>query len=100
MCGGCYREYGSPAILTDNTYKLVGAISEVYRLCGPTGGKAHVVIDDWNLEDDIIQEVIDREELDETESYLMNAMLAASEDERATALAIYNGFDIGVGERM
>lgn len=50
MCLGCYKDEGSPAIINDKTISAAKLIDEVYDYF-PSGGPAHVVIDDWNFED-------------------------------------------------
>lgn len=51
MCEGCYEDYGSPRIINEKTLTAARLIHEIYELmCN--GGNMHIVLDDWNLEDD------------------------------------------------
>lgn len=50
MCYGCWEEAGKPTIDTPAVRAAAAAIAEVYEhSC--VGGNLHVVLDDWNLED-------------------------------------------------
>jgi len=50
MCKGCWEEAGSPAIINTKTRAVAKLIDDVYSYSG-AGGNAHIVVDDWNLED-------------------------------------------------
>lgn len=58
MCYGCYEEAGSPAIINDKTKAAAALVAEVYEY-SLVGGNAHIVVDDWNLEDDNIRWCLD-----------------------------------------
>lgn len=57
MCYGCYEEAGKPAIVNDKIKKAAELVKNLYKQdgCG-AGGYAHIVTDDWNLEDVIFHE--------------------------------------------
>lgn len=56
MCRGCWEEYGSPMFLSDRVCKAAVLIEKVYeQVGGGVGGNLHIVVDDWNLEDDSIK---------------------------------------------
>lgn len=54
MCSDCWAsEYGSPAEWTAQTARFLELHRELYReLDCSTGGPLHIVLDDWNIEDD------------------------------------------------
>lgn len=103
MCIGCYEERGSPTIINDRVLAAAALIGKVYERA-LAGGSAHAVIDDWNLDDHCIQWGLDHqhdvnkgfeprpEDELRVERECLEAMLALSEDERASALAINDGF--------
>ena len=82
--------------------RVVALIEEVYEY-NAAGGGAHIVLDDWNIEDDDIQWCIDHlpeyseagEERAVTMACLI-AMMGLTIDERASALAIVDGFVLAV----
>lgn len=88
MCYGCYEEYGKPEELTERTLPVIRLIEEVYANSA-VGGNCHVVLDDWNLEDDYLYNIMNQE-IEPLERQCMEAMIAMSMDERATALAIHD----------
>lgn len=50
MCYGCWEEAGKPVIDTPAVRAAAQAAAEVYEhAC--TGGNLHIVLDDWNIED-------------------------------------------------
>lgn len=87
MCYSCYEEYGKPEIITDKT-KLAAS------LIGLVVGSAnlHIVIDDWNLDDDSVIWCIENSDLDEEEQMCLDNLFALTEDERASAMAIAHGW--------
>jgi len=100
MCRSCYEERGNPKIINDNVLKAAKAIDELYELC-LSGGGAHIVTDDWNLEDSNIELCIkhtneQKGEMTDEEAAVaiecLEAMKILTEDERATALALSSGY--------
>jgi hypothetical protein len=89
MCEGCYRDYGSPKP-DDAARAVVPLIDAVYD-DGGVGGGLHVVVDDWNLEDEHLIWCLGQG-LSEDERQCAEALLALSLEQRAAALAIYDGF--------
>lgn len=54
MCYGCWTEEGMPQIDTPTVRAAALAVAEVYQhSC--VGGNLHIVLDDWNLEDDSLE---------------------------------------------
>jgi hypothetical protein len=100
MCRGCWDDDPTDE-RTPETGRLVELIDRLYQMpeCG-AGGPLHSVVDDWNLNTEVIEvryvtnwypegyapEVV--EVCDEIVS-IMNRM---TENQRATALAIHNGY--------
>ena len=106
MCFGCYEERGKPAIVNEKTRAVAALVDRIYDL-HLAGGLAHIVVDDWNLEDGNIQWCLDyteankdREPADLVEACraALEALLAMTDDERASAMAIHEGW-IGVVPR-
>jgi len=98
MCYSCFEEYGRPVVMTEKVAAAVPLIRGVYDFCF-VGGLLHVVLDDWNLEDDCISGCVEsaaagtyERPMTDTEKACAELMLSMSEDERATALALFDGF--------
>lgn len=95
MCGGCWQEHleehGTPSPVTSQIVTAVAAIRNLYAVhC--TGGKMHVVTDDWNLEDDSLEFCGQNLPHDEVERICWERLSELTENQRATALAIHNGY--------
>lgn len=108
MCEGCYEEYGRPAIITDRTLAAAELVRQVYDFSG-VGGNLHIVVDDWNIEDDNLEfcskeiaaggyfdpkypeEKPSSEQL-AVERRCCDALMRMTLDERASALALYGGY--------
>jgi hypothetical protein len=101
MCIDCYKEAGSPRIINN----LVIDASNLIKInlgIDPLGGYAHIVIDDWNLEDEHIEYCIEAankrshswvsEESRQASLLALSSLKALSEGERYTAMAITEGF--------
>ncbi len=55
MCDGCWDEYGKPDIVNEKTEAALALVRQVYAAPrGGAGGRLHIVLDDWNLEDEHI----------------------------------------------
>jgi hypothetical protein len=98
VCRACWGEYGSPAIDTPAVREAAASIRDVYEWSG-VGGNLHVEIDDWNLEDrnfefDPIAENVHESGPDQlaVERRCWDRLKALTEDGRASALALYEGF--------
>lgn len=103
MCYGCYEEAGKPAIVNDKTKKAAELIKDLYEQdgCG-VGGYAHIVTDDWNLEDGNIDWCITEAEKGEYEHIseegrqacinTLKCLKELTEDERYSALALVDNF--------
>ncbi len=97
MCWGCWEEAGEPAMVTPAILAAVASVKRVFDLhC--TGGNLHIVIDDWNLEDDHLafcRSAVSRGlsgELLAAELDCLDHLGPMSEQERASVLARYSGF--------
>lgn len=53
MCYGCWEEYGRQEIVNERTIKAANLADEVYKH-NCVGGNLHIVLDDWNIEDENI----------------------------------------------
>lgn len=103
MCYTCWDMAGFPYIENDATRKAVGMLSEVWG-----GGNLHMVVDDWNMEDEIIESckrdilaamsakrkpnarpTIESLKL---ELDCADHLLTMTEDERYSAMAMVDGF--------
>lgn len=104
MCQGCWEKYGSPRIVNEKTKAAAELISGVYDH-GACGGGLHIVVDDWNLDDasvDFCGDLVEgpgypREfhagaEQIEAERACLRALKDMTVIERASALALYDGY--------
>ena len=106
MCMECWEVYGSPKIVSGKTESCARAIGNVYSH-HEAGGALHVIIDDWNLQDAFVNEC--KEDIEKTEyrndpddpvpddrleaeRECVRQLEAMSEEERASAMAIYHGY--------
>lgn len=102
MCINCYTEAGSPKIINEKVERAADLIDVLYETeDGGAGGYAHIVTDDWNLDDGCIDRCIEdckkggQDVSEETRLASLSALEALrelSEDERYTALALNGGF--------
>lgn len=100
MCNSCYIEAGSPSIVDESTIAAAKLVHEVYKYSA-VGGNAHIVVDDWNLEDSNIRWCLDealRDNIHEAgprqlaaEKAALEALLALDERRRYSAMAIHEG---------
>lgn len=101
MCRGCYEEAGQPAIVNDKTKAAAVLVSKIYEY-SRVGSNMHIVTDDWNLEDDSIDFCLNAirtapfheitPEQKEIEEACAVAFKSMTMDERASTLAIYDGY--------
>ena len=101
MCYMCYETAGLPSIVNDKTKAAAMLIARIYDF-SDVGGNAHIVVDDWNLEDGNICWCLDTalaENISEAdaeqlaaERACLEAMLSLTADERASAMALHDGF--------
>ena len=86
MCQGCYQEAGSP--LPNETAKELGVrLREVNEF-----GGCHIVVSDWNLEDDNIDFCLKYETTTDDEKKIMLELKALPEDQRYAAMAVADGY--------
>lgn len=97
----CWEKYKPNSIkITAEIIKASELISDVYYHHG-AGGSLHVVVDDWNIESHNVQfceewmeshkDEIDPKRLS-VERACIKALKALSDDDRAIALALHDGF--------
>lgn len=82
MCQGCYDEAGSPD--PNGAAKALGAL---LREINEFGG-CHIVVSDWNLEDDDIDFCIKYPTTTDHERDVMLALKALPKDQRYAAMAV------------
>ena len=90
MCRSCWDEAGQPAIDTPEVRRAVRLIEDVFHESG-VGGKLHIVIDDWNVEQEHLDFCAGRV-VTEAERRCHGALNELSEAERMSALALHGGF--------
>ena len=90
MCMGCYEGYGSPRLLSPKIRQCSVMIAQVFDRC-PVGGGLHIVIEDWNLEDDHLTSCRKFVET-EAEADLLVMLESMTLEERASALALHDGY--------
>jgi hypothetical protein len=101
MCFGCWEERGSPKIVNEKTIDAVPLIEAVYE-ANSVGGNLHIVLDDFNIDDcdlEACRRFIDNHEDDAltycdvvAERACLDAFVSMTVDERASALAMYDGY--------
>lgn len=106
MCQWCWEKRGSPRLVTDKVKAAAELIDGVYEHHG-CGGGLHIIVDDWNLCDGSVafcEDYIEKpeyrrnrndevsDERIEAERACLRALKAMTEDERASALALYDGY--------
>lgn len=89
MCIGCYEDYGSPMpdAVSSATIPLVEAVYE----WSAVGGNLHIVLDDWNIEDENLASCWEGD-LTAAEAACLIAFEAMKVEQRAACLAEYDGF--------
>lgn len=110
MCDECWIGCESPKIENDKVLRALASIDALYRWC-PTGGRLHIVTDDWNIETQQINWCVDEIEKDpnfwnvenwheDGETYsgkdeyihelnCAKSLLELNEEERASALGLF-----------
>lgn len=96
MCEGCWIEAGSPAIDTPSVRRLA-ALTDAAERAGEEFGALHIVISDWNVEDEHLLWCIGPENSADVALTPEGAAFAAfalqlSEVERTSALALNAGY--------
>lgn len=98
MCIDCWNDHGSPAIWNEDVRKAVELIREIYRN-DEMGNPLHVVLDDWNIEQDEFIEVYEGAGAESIPAAAVQAakslapvFLELTVEERASALAYAHGF--------
>lgn len=101
MCYSCWEEKGSPKIVNDDVLKVAKLIEQVYNF-NAVGGNLHIVLDDWNIEarniDWCLKKAIPENYHEHSDQELEIERKCATQmrklpiKQRASALAIYDGF--------
>ena len=92
MCFGCYEAMGAPLIVNEATIRASELVAEVYEE-HPGGGSGHIVFDDFNISDEHVRWCIENgSNMDEQTMKALQSFVPLSEDERASALALFEGW--------
>lgn len=99
MCFNCFINKLVHPIVNEKVINCAILIDEVYKYTG-AGGNAHIVVDDWNLEDHSIDYCIkcsqEDQDVDPREKKAVEeclfAMKELTEMERHCAMGIHDGF--------
>lgn len=82
MCLGCYEDAGMP--IPGEEAKVLGLrLREIDEF-----GGCHIVVSDWNLEDEHIDFCITRQETTDAEREVMIALKSLQEGQRYAAMAV------------
>ena len=87
MCEACWNNSGRPELRTPE----IEAVAKLIEAADPYGA-LHIVVDDWNLEDDHIQFCRAEDRATDDERALCDRLLAMTLKERASAMALADGF--------
>ncbi len=90
MCITCWDDDRKPSMDTPEIRKAARLVTEVFDESA-VGGKLHIVIDDWNLEQSHL-DFCGRELATDTERRCHAALDALTELERASALGLQRGY--------
>lgn len=100
MCRDCWEEYGSPKLYNANVKRASDLAKSVYASGLLTGGALHIVLDDFNVEDECVDfcaKYLEDNRSDYGDTYelqkeCIQAFKILTEDERASALAVHDGY--------
>ena len=94
MCLGCWLELGSPKVFNKAVREAHPLIDLVYA-SSPVGGNLHIQLDDWNIDDEFFagEMVVYHTDSDlAAERRCYEHFKSMTVEERASALALYEGF--------
>jgi hypothetical protein len=84
MCRVCWESYDSPSLVTP---RVTEVLEELKSLC-TVSSTLLVVVDDWNVEDHILEYCL-TQGLNEHETSFVKNFMKLEVSERATVLALY-----------
>ncbi len=84
MCRLCWESYDSPALETPQVLEVLDELKSLQRASSALG----VIVDDWNVEDHILEYFLVHDVTEEETSFIKN-LLKLELPERATVLALY-----------
>lgn len=87
MCHGCWAQMGEPRIEKPEVRRMAERLAE----CEEFGG-LHIIVADWNIDDEAVEFCRDGTSAADAERAVATDLLAMTEEERASALAIADGF--------
>lgn len=86
MCYGCYEEAGKP--LPTEAAKALGVrLRDINEF-----GGCHIVVSDWNLDDDNIDFCMTYATTTDAEREVLTALKALPEDQRYAAMAVADNY--------
>lgn len=102
MCQSCFIEAGSPNVINERTRRVPELAKAIYSAPGgDVGAYAHIVVEDWNLEDENIAYCLQcskeggREGCDGLTQKVcieyLEFMLSLTIEERYSGMALYEG---------
>lgn len=94
-----WQEHGGLTLDTPEVRKAAAAVKALYDEewlpldnAHSVGGRLHVVVEDYNLEDSFLDYCQESETFDEFEQAAYDALRPLSVEERASALALKDGY--------
>lgn len=90
MCSGCWAEAGAPVVDTPAVREAARLVAALFEHSA-VGGTAHVVVDDWNLEDEHLEWCMGQSVAGSPEAKCLDALRLLGPAERASALALQAG---------
>ena len=93
MCKQCLIESGTQIVKNEKVYKCVHLVIDLYKVKS-SGGAAHVVTDDYNMEDENIEFCLNlaKENGSHLEIAVLELMQTMTLDERFTTMGIVDGY--------
>ncbi len=100
MCYSCWENEGKPAIINSKVCRAAALIRGLYQ-DHDGGGHLHIVTDDYNIEQENVDWCVDHmTEATDIELRCGKALQAMSEEERGSAIALWEGFIDDQGEEV
>ena len=90
MCLGCYKDWGypQPEQAAKDIQPLIMAVDDE----GGEFGALHIVVGDWNVEDEHIQWCLALPEATKADKSIGAALMLMPKDQRIAAFALFDGY--------
>jgi len=88
MCINCWKERGAPKIDNSNVREAVRQIDRVYHFHS-AGGGLHIVLDDFNIDDDDLDWCLNKGRLSSVERRCASHLRKMTVSERASAVGFH-----------